>query len=114
MREGGFVASCERARLGTWALVTGPALLVVIVRSCAVRALDLALGGGGIDHRVGPGQRLDALHGHGWVIDRAMKRGGRGVVFLGYLGAVADLGYQFLLRVEVVDQLGLQLPDLVE
>ena len=32
-REGGFVASCERARLGSWALVVGPALLVVIVRS---------------------------------------------------------------------------------
>ena len=37
-REGGFVASCDRARLGTWALVVGPALLVVIVSSCAVRA----------------------------------------------------------------------------
>jgi hypothetical protein len=37
-REGGFVASCERARLLTWALVAGPALLVVIVSSCAVRA----------------------------------------------------------------------------
>jgi hypothetical protein len=37
-REGGFVASCECARLGTWALVVGPALLVVILRSWAVRA----------------------------------------------------------------------------
>ena len=32
-REGVFVASCERARLGSWALAVGPALLVVIVRS---------------------------------------------------------------------------------
>ena len=78
------------------------------------QGLDLALGGGGIDQGVGPGQRHYALHGHGWVIDRAMERGGGGVVFLGHLGAVTDLGYQFLLRVEVVGQLGLQLPDLVE
>jgi hypothetical protein len=78
------------------------------------QGLDLALGGGGIDRGVGPGQRHYALHGHSWVIDRAMERGGGRVVFLGRLGAVADLGYQFLLRVEVVGQLGLQLPDLVE
>ena len=56
-REGGFVASCERARLLTWALAAGPALLVVIVRSWSGQGLDLALGGGGIDQGVGPGQR---------------------------------------------------------
>ena len=61
------------------------------------QALNLALGGGGIDQGVGPFQGRDALHGHGGVIDRAMKRGGGGVVFLGHLGAVTDLGYQLLL-----------------
>ena len=37
-REGGFVASSDCARLGTRALAVGPALLVVILRSWAVRA----------------------------------------------------------------------------
>jgi hypothetical protein len=54
------------------------------------QGLDLALGGGGIDQGVSSGQRHDALYGHCRVIDRAMKRGGRLVVFLGYLGAFAD------------------------
>jgi hypothetical protein len=76
--------------------------------------LNLALGGGGIDQGVGPGQRHDGFHGHGWVIDCAMKWGGGFVAFFGYLGPCSDLGDQFLLRVEVVGQLGLQLPDLVE
>jgi hypothetical protein len=37
-REGGFVASRDCARLGTRALVVAPDLLVVILRSWAVRA----------------------------------------------------------------------------
>jgi hypothetical protein len=78
------------------------------------QGLDLTLGGGGVDPAVDYGQGCYAVSGHGWVIDRAVKRGGRGVVLLGHLGAVTDLGYQFLLRVEVVGQLGLQLPDFVE
>jgi hypothetical protein len=78
------------------------------------QCLDLALGGRGVYQGVGPGQRHYVVHGHGWVIDCAVERGGGGVVFLGHFGAVTDFGYQFLLRVEVVGQLGLQLPDLVE
>ena len=67
--------------------------------------MNLALGGGWIDQRVGPFERHDAVHGHARVIDRTVKRGGRLVVFPGYLGACADFGYQFLLGVEVVGQL---------
>jgi hypothetical protein len=37
-----------------------------------------------------------------------------GVVLLGDLGAVADLGDEFLLRVEVIADQGLQRPDLVQ
>jgi hypothetical protein len=51
---------------------------------------------------------------HRRVIDQAVKRDGRRVVFPGHLGAVTNLGYQFLLRVVVVGQLGLPQPDLVE
>jgi hypothetical protein len=71
------------------------------------QGLDLTLGGGGVDQSEGSGQSCYAVNAHGWVIDRAVKRGGRGVVFLGHLGAVTDLGHQFLLRVEVVGHLGL-------
>src|SRR5271166_3496986 len=78
------------------------------------QGLNPALRGGGVNPALGCGQAHDAALGHRWVIDRALKRGGRSVVFLGDLGAVTDLGYQFLLRVEVVGQLGLKLPDLVE
>ena len=76
--------------------------------------MDLALSGGGVDTGVGCGQAYYAALGHGWVIDRAVKRGGRGVVFLGHLGALADLGQQLLLGVEVVGEFGLQLPNFVE
>lgn len=76
--------------------------------------MDLASGGGGNDQRVGLGQCHDALDCHGGVVDTPMERGGRDVVFLAYFGAVADIGNEFLLWLEVVGQFGLQLPDLVE
>jgi hypothetical protein len=76
--------------------------------------LDLALGGGGIDQRVGPLERHDALYGDARVLDCPVKRGGGLVVLSGHLGSRADFGDQFLLGVEEVGQLRLQLPDLVE
>ena len=78
------------------------------------QCMDLALGGCGVDQRVGPRQCHDACDCHVRVVDRAVERGPGFVVFLGDLGASAHLGDQFLLRVEVVGQFGLQQPDLVE
>ena len=76
--------------------------------------LDLSLDGGGI--QVGQHVRQDRLvfSGHGFVPVGSPVRGGRPVVLLGDLGAVADLGDQLLLRQEVVRDLGLQQPDLVQ
>ena len=48
------------------------------------------------------------------VSDGSGMRGGGGVVFLGDLRAVADLANEFLLRVEVIAQQRLLLPDLIE
>ena len=78
------------------------------------QGLDLALGGGGVDQSVGSGESGYAVDGGVGVIDGAVEWGGRCVVFLGHPGAVPDLGHQLLLWVEVVGQLGLQLPDFVE
>jgi hypothetical protein len=78
------------------------------------QGLDPALYGGGVDPALGYSQADHAVLGHSRVTDGTVERGGRDVVFLGNLGAATDLGYQFLLRVEVVGQFGLQLPDLVE
>ena len=61
-----------------------------------------------------PAHGGDAVVGDGWVIDCPPEWRGRGVVFLAHLGAVTDLGYRIMLRIEVVGQLGLQLPDHVD
>jgi hypothetical protein len=71
------------------------------------QGLEMTLGGGGIDQSVGSGESGYAVDGGVGMIDGAVEWGGRGVVFLGHFGAVTDLGYQLLLWVEEVCQLGL-------
>ncbi len=93
-REGGFVASCDCARLefgpgGGLGLAGGH-----FVKLCG-QGLDLTLGGRGVDQSVGSGESGYAVDCGVGVIDGAVEWGGRGVVFLGHLGAVTDLGYGF-------------------
>ncbi len=59
-------------------------------------------------------RKTKAMDGEAVVSDSAAVRGGRGVVGLGDLGAVADLGDELLLRAEVVRHLRLQHPDPVD
>jgi len=76
--------------------------------------LDLPLDGGGVERGVLLGQ---STLGQGLDLGVGGDPGVRGlggVVLLGDLGAVPDLGDELLLRVEVVADQGLQRPDLVQ
>lgn len=76
--------------------------------------LDLPLDRCGVELGVGVGEDRFVLVADRVVALGAAVWGGRGVVLFDHFRAVADLGDQLLLRVEVVRHLRLQSPDLVE